>query len=398
MKKVLTLLEAHTERFKLDTVSATTTQMAFVGQRTSTNNYKGKKRNGSSSFNSRGKGFTQGQSFGSKPWSKPLNSSFTRTDKGASSVPSQGSTKEEPSICQICNKHNHTALTCFNRFNHAFTPNDIPQALAAMTIADNQDSTWFPDTGATDHITGDPGKLQSLIPYHGTDGVMVGNGDNLQITHIRQATIGHGPSSIKLNDVLLVPDIKKDLLSVSQLTFAYPLLFEFNGDGFVIKDGTTHRIVATGSRRGGLYALDGGAAAFFSRRFRKINGDGWHQRLGHPQMRIVNHLRHQKLISFYSQNKSSKICTGCQMGKSSRLPFLSVDDSITSPFYKVHCDLWGPAPVRSKEQFQFYAVFIDDHTRFTWFYPMHRKSELFECFVHFQKFVTCQFNAKIRIF
>jgi hypothetical protein len=86
------------------------------------------------------------------------------------------------------------------------------------------------------------------------------------------------------------------------------------------------------------------------------------------------------------------------MGKSNRLPFLSVDASIKSPFYKVHCDLWGPAPVRSKKQFRFYAVFTDDYTRFTWFYPLCRKSDLFECFVHFQKFVTCQFDAKICVF
>jgi transposase InsO family protein len=311
---------------------------------------------------------------------------------------SQGNNKEEQPTCQICQKRNHTTLTYLNRFNHAFSLNDVPQALAAMTIVDNQDSTWFPNTRATYYMTGDPGNLHSLTPYHGTDGVMVGNGDSLPITHIGQATIGSGSSSLKLNDVLLVPDIKKDLLSVSKLTSDYPLIFEFDGDGFVIKDRTTNRIVATGSRRGGLYALDGGPAVFFSHRFRRINREGWHQRLGHPQQRIVDHLRHRKLISFDSKNKTSKICTSCQMGKSCRLPFLSVDESITSPFYKVHCDLWGPAPVRSKEQFRFYAVFIDDYTRFSWFYPMRRKSDFFECFVHFQKFVTCQFDAKIRIF
>lgn len=57
--------------------------------------------------------------------------------------------------------------------------------------------------------------------------------------------------------------------------------------------------------------------------------------------------------------------------------------NITSPFYKVHCDLWGPGPIRSKEQFRFYVVFIEDYNRFTWFYPMRHKSDLFEWFVHF---------------
>ena len=158
------------------------------------------------------------------------------------------------------------------------------------------------------------------------------NGDSLPITHIGQATIDSGSSSLKLKIVLLVLDIKKDLLSVSKLISDYPLILEFDGDEFVIKDKTTNQIVATCSRRGGLYALDGGSTVFFSHRFRRINGEGWHQRLGHPQQRIVDHLRHRKLISFDSKNKTSEICTSCQMGKSCRLSFLSVDESITSPF------------------------------------------------------------------
>ena len=259
-EEVLILLEAHTKRFKLDEANVSTNQMAFMGQHSHTTNYKGKKRMGPTHFNSKGKGFTQGQSFGSK--SQNFNS--THAAKNSTSVAHQGNNKEEPPTCQICNKQNHTAITCFNRFNHAFTPSDIPQALAAMKLANTQDSTWFLDTGATDHITSDPSNLHSLTPYHGTDGVMVGNiGDSLHITHIGQATIGSGPSSLKLNDVLLVLDIKKDLLYVSKLTSDYPLIFEFDGDGFVIKDRTTNQIVATGSRCGGLYALDRGRTVFF---------------------------------------------------------------------------------------------------------------------------------------
>jgi hypothetical protein len=52
----------------------------------------------------------------------------------------------------------------------------------------------------------------------------------------------------------------------------------------------------------------------------------------------------------------------------------------------------------SREQFRFYAIFIDDYTHFTWFYPMRKKGELITCFEHFHKYITCQFDAKIRIF
>ena len=125
---------------------------------------------------------------------------------------------------------------------------------------------------------------------------MVGNGDVLQITHIRQASIESGKNSLQLNDVLLVPDIKKDSISVSKLTSDLPLKFEFDGDGFVIKDRSTNRIVARGTKKDGLYALAGklkdgfNTTIFFSSRFRRVDNECWHQLLGHPHQRVVDHL------------------------------------------------------------------------------------------------------------
>ena len=43
-----------------------------------------------------------------------------------------------------------------------------------MTITDSQDSAWFPDTGASTHMTGDSGTLVNLKNYNGHDRVMVG--------------------------------------------------------------------------------------------------------------------------------------------------------------------------------------------------------------------------------
>ena len=168
---------------------------------------------------------------------------------------------------------------------------------------------------------------------------MVGNGHTLPITHIGETTLGIGSSSIHLKDVLLVLDIKKDLLSVSKLTTDYPLIFEFDGHGFVIKDRTTGKTVAKGSKRGGLYAFDRGPTALFSHRFKRVTRDCWHYCLGHAHQRIIDHLHSRNFISFASESKSPSICTSCQMGKSCRLPFLPKENEIKFTFYKIHCDL-----------------------------------------------------------
>lgn len=58
-------------------------------------------------------------------------------------------------------KANHTALRCWHRYQSE----NIPQALAPMTLHDNQNAKWYPDTGASAHMTADPSKLHTLSPY-----------------------------------------------------------------------------------------------------------------------------------------------------------------------------------------------------------------------------------------
>jgi hypothetical protein len=65
---------------------------------------------------------------------------------------------------------------------------------------------------------------------------------------------------LNLNDVLVVPNIKKNLISITKLTKDNSCLFEFHSYGFKIKDQTTGAILATGHRKSGLYALEEGGA------------------------------------------------------------------------------------------------------------------------------------------
>jgi hypothetical protein len=52
--------------------------------------------------------------------------------------------------------------------------------------------------------------------------------------------------------------------------------------------------------------------------------------------------------------------------------------------------------VQSISGFKYYVVFIDDWSRFTWIYPLHRKSEVFENFIKFKLLVENQFSTKIK--
>ncbi|OMO62605.1 Integrase, catalytic core [Corchorus capsularis] len=277
---------------------------------------------------------------------------------------------------------------------------DIPQQLVALSLVEKQDDAWYPDTGATSHMTSDLGKLSIATSYDGPEKVMVGNGASIDISHSGSIVLKVDDKQIVLDNVLVVPDIKKNLISISQLTTDNPFNVEFSDIGFQIRDRRTGEVIATGKRVDDLYVLESSekAKAFFSTRFRVVTRSVWHSRLGHPQVSVVQYLDNKKLIHCSNKQSPSHICSSCQMGKACRLSFLSLSDFSTTPFEITHCDLWGPSPVNSIQRFHFYVIFIDECTRFTWFFPLKHKSDFTTCFIKFHKFITIQFERPIKNF
>jgi hypothetical protein len=94
---------------------------------------------------------------------------------------------------------------------------------------------------------------------------------------------------IKLNNVLIVPDIKKKLLSVSQLTKEHNCYFIFYPWGFFLKDMRTKEVLLKGTMIDGLYLIQllqhsNSPVGLLST---KALSNLWYARLGHPQSRIL---------------------------------------------------------------------------------------------------------------
>ncbi|KAF8396845.1 hypothetical protein HHK36_018480 [Tetracentron sinense] len=164
---ILPLLQSHELRNREYGHTDVNPSMAFVGQRSNGGGrgFRGRGRG----FNSRGCGFIQtGQHNGNRT---QLPASGQSNDQ-AKQPGTPNRTNNDIIYCQICHKRGHDALHCWNRFNHSYQSNDIPQALTSMQLSDSHDTEWIPDTGATSHITGNEGILQNLTPYFGSDAVM----------------------------------------------------------------------------------------------------------------------------------------------------------------------------------------------------------------------------------
>lgn len=61
----------------------------------------------------------------------------------------------------------------------------------------------------------------------------------------------------------------------------------------------------------------------------------------------------------------------------------------------IHCDLWGPAPICSRDGYHYY---VNDFSRFTWLYPLKSKSDFYDALVRFYAFVYNQFSSTGKVF
>ena len=93
--------------------------------------------------------------------------------------------------------------------------------LAAMAIASNacltQDQPWLADSAVTDHVTSSLNHLSFPKPYHGQDQITGGNGQNLPISHLGNASLSLPQSTLHLNNVLKVSSIASNLASVHKI-------------------------------------------------------------------------------------------------------------------------------------------------------------------------------------
>ena len=95
---------------------------------------------------------------------------------------------------------------------------------------------WTIDTGASNHMTANSGMLSNLKKYIGCDFVFIGDGSPLKIDAIGDTLVSEGKNELMLRDILLVPQLTRNLLFISQLTTQYPLNCEFTNELFYIKE------------------------------------------------------------------------------------------------------------------------------------------------------------------
>ena len=263
-----------------------------------------------------------------------------------------------------------------------------PPAQAQVTCAANpeiiEDPSWYIDSGATNHITNDLGKLVNPKAYVGIEQLFVGNGNALLIEHggsVKLAT--NTLISLTLNHVLYVPKITKNLISVSKLLVDNNVTIEFVGISCLIKARSTGIVSLEGVAKGGLYKVQSptsnsqfvavnsvylghnklqslfaclpySACEMSSSKFSQENKESYmsvvntkvvdvnllHRRLGHPAIHVLKTVLNS-CNKFVGVNKIQNLnfCDACQFGKNHMLHFNPVQSRSTKPLQLIFTDL-----------------------------------------------------------
>ena len=78
-------------------------------------------------------------------------------------------------------------------------------------------------------------------------------------------------------------------------------------------------------------------------------------------------------------------CVLYQLGKQLALPFNTSESISTDIFDLSHSDVWGPSFVSSIGGSQYFVVFVDNYSRYSWIFNMKHRFELLQVYSNFAK-------------
>ncbi|XP_070672688.1 retrovirus-related Pol polyprotein from transposon RE1 isoform X1 [Malus domestica] len=329
--------------------------------------------------------------------STQVGASHLKTDQGSRNYQSS-STFKVP--CQICGSTSHEAIDCFDRMNPDICGRIPPAKLAAMCVHHSAKSSqpWLIDSGTTSHFTNDVANISST-PYTGEDKVYIGDGKGLSIHHTGSSSLHTSHSSFKLRNVLHVPFMKHNLLSAYQFRKDNNCSLTLDPYGSIVKDHISGKTLLQGPVKDGFYPLQGSIHSSPPSAFLSIKAPVkvWHKRLGHPSSSIFRRVLSINNLALQGKQTVDFFCSDCALAKNHKLPFGVTSSSTTQSLQLLHCDLWGPASVTSNSGFKYYLLLVDDFSKYSWFFPLKSKSDVFSTFVTFKNYVENFSGNKIKI-
>ena len=353
----------------------------------------------------------------------------------------QQSQSQQPRVCRVCSG-NHNTHRC-NKLDQILkdAKNKRPQAAnivssdptpegegdpsaftcAALSVHSShhvRDPSWYLDSAASHSYSYDRGVFATYSPLSSKIPIRVGNGELIHaigrgdVKIVFPSTSGESGPSLLLRDVLHVPNISANLISISSLDDHKITITFGNRSCILSKDGKKSFVAsARKSPDERLYRIDPASTVVHTTRsypyslhlsecscsFIAESAELIHKRLGH--------LNHESMLTLRSKSTGLefvdgvlKPCDSCLKAKHPRTSFASSKRQTAKKILShVSSDVCGPFDV-SVSQKKYFVSFVDHHSRFVRLYFIREKSDVLECFRDFKAWSENQLETTIKTF
>jgi hypothetical protein len=260
-----------------------------------------------------------------------------------------------------------------------------------------EDDMWIIDSGASRHMTVDQVRLSNLIEKKKSYKVELGDKSTYPVEGFGQASIKLKiGNNVHLSNVLYVPGLEKNLVSISFLEDKGNIIAFV--DGKVLswhKDSSIENARVIGTREGNLYRLlEHNEEALIHD---EVNpNELWHRSYAHINYQALPFFK--KMVEGIPELQFTHegICKGCALGKNIKKPFPSINNRSKEILDLIHSDVCGSMLVRSLGGSLYYVIFLDDYSRKTWLYLLKTKDEVFIKFQEFKGEIENLTNKKIK--
>jgi hypothetical protein len=262
-------------------------------------------------------------------------------------------------------------------------------------------SILYIDSGASSHMTGIRENFSDLRDTEVRIEISLGDDRVFKVAGVGTVSFQRDSMPpISFTDVLYVPGMKKNLISVSTLQDR-GLEVTFRGTEVLIhpRGSSLASGQLIGVREGKLFkslfqplhAL--AASSDSSRQLCEL----WHRRMAHLHHGALGGLREVVTGVPQISIEHQDVCRGCALGKFAKASFPSSDTRSAGILDLVHTDVCGPMTRRSLSGCEYNLTFIDDYSRKTWIYFLKAKSEIFTRFQEFRALVENQSGKRIKV-
>ncbi|KAE8708271.1 QWRF motif-containing protein 2 [Hibiscus syriacus] len=172
-----------------------------------------------------------------------------RFDKEFKGVGSQRSQSNSDVQANGCKYSFESVETCYNPFaspsaglkvadNRGVQINQLPLIINSLIAKGflNVSERWFPNSRATHHVIYERLVKSSALEYKGKGKVYLGDDSTLNISHINDTVLSAGAFELRLDHALFIPQITRNLISVSRFTRDNNIYIEFHSKKCFVKD------------------------------------------------------------------------------------------------------------------------------------------------------------------